>query len=180
MGSKLRAMRKSYRNTLTQVAQAISVTPSYLSKLERDKASASLGTLKKLADYFGVPIVHFFESSQARDDCIVRRGCGRRLHLARPETPGVTVELISPDLDRAMEALITTLKPGAGSKTLYAHAGEEWNFVVKGTLTYYLGDQEFVLQEFDTIYHRSNIPHGFKNSGKGECVYITVVTPPTF
>ena len=78
-----------------------------------------------------------------------------------------------------MEAIIAELEEAATSR-LYKHKGEEIHLVLAGKIEYVVGEKKFVMDEGDTLWHRSDIPHGAKNLGKGKAIYLTVGSPPTF
>lgn len=177
LGNKFRSLRKEKRLTLKDVSRDTGLSVSFLSKLETDKANASLGTFKLLSDYFDKPSTYFFEEIETPYGVVVRKGQGRKLRS--PQT-GFILELLAYDPNTKIEPLLTTLDPGMKSAHLYSHDGEEFNYIIKGKLKYFLGEEVFILEEGDSIYHRSTIQHGFENIGKGECVYITTITPPTF
>ena len=65
-----------------------------------------------------------------------------------------------------MEPHLFTIAPGAGSGDSYAHEGEEFIFVLRGTLDISLEGEEYVLQAGDSFYFESNTPHTWRNSGK--------------
>ncbi|WP_034429688.1 cupin domain-containing protein, partial [Caldisalinibacter kiritimatiensis] len=90
-------------------------------------------------------------------------------------------ELLCPDLNRKIEFLHITLKPGDSStKDLIAHDGEECGIVIKGRLMVKTKLEEYILQEGDSIYLDSTIHHRYINIGTEECVSIWAMTPPSF
>jgi quercetin dioxygenase-like cupin family protein len=71
-------------------------------------------------------------------------------------------ELLSPDMNRQIEFLLVRLAPGeCTSQEKIRHAGEECGLVLKGQLIVRWGDQSFELEEGDSIYFASNIPHRY-------------------
>ncbi len=78
-----------------------------------------------------------------------------------------------------MEAIIAELDVGAQSNK-YHHEGEEFHLVLRGKMQYTVGDEVYLMETGDTLWHPSNIFHRVKNIGKEKAVYLTVSTPPTF
>ena len=74
------------------------------------------------------------------------------------------------------------LEPRATSgEKKYRHFGQEFVYVLKGSLHINLAESSYVLQEGDSIYFESSTPHSFFNpspSKKAEALWID--TPPTF
>ncbi|HAG08773.1 MAG TPA: hypothetical protein DCK87_04315 [Desulfotomaculum sp.] len=69
-------------------------------------------------------------------------------------------------------------EPGNGTG-FYAHEGEELRIMLKGKVKCTVGDKAYELEEGDTLWHKSTIPHAIENIGEGNAVYLTVNAPPT-
>ena len=78
-----------------------------------------------------------------------------------------------------MEANVTHILPSCKTQG-FAHKGNEIKFMVKGELEYHVGDEKFILQEGDMLFHHSTDKHWAVNKSAGEAIFITVSTPPTF
>lgn len=61
LGMRIRNLRKARRQTLKQVSGDIDLSISYLSEIERNITEPSLKTLRKIAGYYKVPVVSFFD-----------------------------------------------------------------------------------------------------------------------
>ena len=55
-----------------------------------------------------------------------------------------------------------TVEPNEKDIYLNAHEGEEFNYVLEGTLLLKIKDKELILNPGDSIYFKSSIPHGMK------------------
>ncbi|WP_226567168.1 helix-turn-helix domain-containing protein [Bacillus stratosphericus] len=75
MGESIRSLRKQKKKTLREVAVAINVTHSYLSRLERGLKKPSMDMIEKLADYFDVHKSYFF----LEDDKIEEMSTGEKI-----------------------------------------------------------------------------------------------------
>jgi quercetin dioxygenase-like cupin family protein len=51
--------------------------------------------------------------------------------------------------------------------------------LLEGTFKVTIGDQEFILQEGDSIYFDSTIPHSWENIGDTEVKFVSALTPPS-
>jgi quercetin dioxygenase-like cupin family protein len=52
---------------------------------------------------------------------------------------------------------------------------EEYVAVEKGRLRVFLGGEEHLLEEGDTVYFEADVTHRFDNAGEGECSYYLVI-----
>jgi len=107
----------------------------------------------------------------------VARGQGRKFTI--PDD-GIVLELLVPDLHRSMEPVLQTVKPGHGSVAPFQHQGEEFVYVISGTLDVTVGETLYKLQAGDCLYLESSVPHRWVNSGEDVSVSLWVSSPPNF
>jgi DNA-binding transcriptional MerR regulator/quercetin dioxygenase-like cupin family protein len=174
MGIRLRQLRLMRHLPLAEVANAIGISVGFLSAIERSPMTASVGTLRKLARYYKLNILDFFEPAQSNPYHVSPEE-RKRLDAG----PGVRMELLAWG-NTVMEPHLFTIAPGAGSGEEYSHEGEEFLFVLRGALDIELGGQSHCLRAGDSFYFESNTPHTWRNSGKTDTVVLWVNTPPTF
>lgn len=59
--------------------------------------------------------------------------------------------------------------------SLNTHKGQEFNFVIKGSLRIKIGEHTEVLNEGDSIYYDSSVPHGMIATNGIECEFLAIV-----
>ena len=59
---------------------------------------------------------------------------------------------------------IVTVEPKPHAHTIYknTHEGQEFNMVLEGTMQLYIGGKTLTLNEGDSIYFDSSVPHGMR------------------
>src|SRR5256885_13301374 len=62
VGERLRLIRTARRCTLREVAERAGLSESFLSQVERGRTSASIASLRRIADGLGVGMADLFES----------------------------------------------------------------------------------------------------------------------
>ncbi len=174
IGKQLRHLRLQRRLSLAQVAEAAGISVGFLSALERSQMSASVGTLRKLAHYYKANILDFFDAADAGNR-IVSPGKRKVLEAG----PGVRMELLAWG-NTVMEPHLFRIASKAGSGESYAHAGEEFLYVLRGALRISVEENEYRLKAGDSFYFESSSPHHWSNPGKTETWVLWVNTPPTF
>ena len=108
LGNRIRARRQDLSLSLRDVAAKTGLTASFLSQMERDLASPSLESLRKVCDALEVPIFYFLAEPLVQDP-VVRRD--QRLKLTLPRS-NLTYQLLSPSLNHKMEPFLVELAPG--------------------------------------------------------------------
>lgn len=177
LGDKIRKKRKDKGLSLSQLAQKINRTPSYLSQIERDLAEPSITSLRQIAEALEAPIFYFL-LDEKRDEPLVKKE--DRKTLLFPDAHQI-YELLSPDLNRKIEMIQGRLKPGASTcdKPL-SHPGEECTLVLQGEMHIQIGEESYHLKEGDTIYYYFAIPHRISSCGKEDLIFLSAITPPAF
>ncbi len=186
LGAKIREQRKARNLTLTEMAEQCDMSPSFLSQIERDKANPSVATLKTIAQVFGVSLGSFFEEEDSTSDrpqpaetlAKVVRADQRKL-LIYPGS-GIRNELLSPDLQRAIQLMWIVMPPGTDTGNFLVHEGEECGIVLQGTVEIWVGDEHHILNAGDAIYHPSSVPHRSRNIGETDVIMVGAITPPSF
>jgi len=164
VGPRLRRLRLKAGYSLSQVAQAVNVSVGFLSALERTQMSASVATLRRLARFYRINILSLFNPRK-----VLEAG------------PGVRMELLSWGNAAMMEPHLFRIAPQAGSGEAYAHEGEEFLYILSGSLEISLDGGEILeLEAGDSFYFESSSEHRWKNPGKKETLVLWINTPPTF
>ena len=175
IGPRLRRLRMQRSLSLGHVARAVGVSIGFLSAIEREQMSASIATLRRLARFYQINILSLFDPSEANPGRV--RPSERKILDAGP---GVRMELLSWG-NTMMEPHLFRIAPSAGSGESYAHEGEEFLYILRGSLEISLADGErLCLEEGDSFYFESSNEHRWKNPGKKEALVLWVNTPPTF
>jgi transcriptional regulator with XRE-family HTH domain len=165
IGSRLRSLRKIQGLSLKQVAEKVGCTPSYLSMVENDKLDPSASRLKKIADALGSTIIQLFSERQR----VAFRGSNLLIEILIRQGP-----------DKKLDARLAIVGPGGGSEGDYSHPGEEFGFVVKGTLELTVDGITEILHEGDTFYFNSTREHRFRNPGGENVEVLWVNHPPSW
>jgi DNA-binding transcriptional MerR regulator/mannose-6-phosphate isomerase-like protein (cupin superfamily) len=174
IGPRLRRLRTERGLSLAQVAKEIGISLGFLSSLERSQMTASVGTLRKLTEFYKTNILDFFDPSESSSRLV---SADKRKVLNAG--PGVRMELLAWG-NTVMEPHLFRIAPQADSGESYTHEGEEFIFVLRGVLHISLEHEQYKLKPGDSFYFESSVPHHWKNPGRSETLVLWVNTPPTF
>ncbi|MDR3149230.1 MAG: cupin domain-containing protein, partial [Oscillospiraceae bacterium] len=73
------------------------------------------------------------------------------------------------------QPLLVTLRSDEDAAALVAHNGQEFNYVVEGTVIITVGDKDIELHKGDSIYFNPQILHGQRRGGDGPATFLTVI-----
>lgn len=178
IGEKIRRLRIANDLTQEELARRTDLTKGYISQLERDLTSPSLATLCEILDVLGETLSGFFEE-KAGQETIVYTGKDRKILAGSTEDCRIEL-LVAASQRRDMEPVLVTLAPGARTPEDRPHHGQEFGFVMDGTLCLTFGRNRYELSAGDCFYFPADKRHSVMNSGHETARILWVVTPPTF
>jgi len=176
----IKKLREEKKISLRALAKQLKISASFLSQVETGKASPSLVTLKNIASALNTTVGNLIGENQkvTNNPVVTEKG---RMHL-NCAFNGINVYLLTtPDPNKQMEPLLLHFDENTDSgDAAYTHFGQEFVFVIKGTLEISLNKATYILKKGDSIYFNSSIPHAFRNIGAEKAEALWVDTPPTF
>jgi transcriptional regulator with XRE-family HTH domain len=175
LGRRIRALRTERGHTLTGLAARVGITRSFLSSVERGVAYPSILVLRTIASALEVPVFLLFTAPES-NGIVVRKEARK---VIQPPGASMAYELVSPDVRRKIEMIIVRLKPGVDGSAM-AHDGEECALVLKGRVVITVGDVDYELNQGDSIYYDSGLPHKARALGDEPAEIVSAITPPNF
>ncbi|MBP1885143.1 cupin domain-containing protein [Sinorhizobium mexicanum] len=184
IGVRIKHARLVRGLSLTELGAEIGVTEGYLSKLENDRSQASMATLHKLATALNTTISELYANiGSAQGSVFVVKSSSRpKLVTGHPRAGNRVVleKLIPSGPGYLMQAAIHVIAPGGGNPEPLSHAGQEFGYVLKGKLELNVDAATVILDEGDSFYFESTLPHWYKNLSDGETRVLWANTPATF
>ena len=163
IGAQLKAARLARRKTLAEVALESGLTKGFLSKLERDQATASVASLMRLCQTLGIPVGSLFHSSTGE---VVRRDAYPPINFGGI---GMAEFLLTPQGERRVQAILSEIEPGGGSgDELYGlPADVEFVYVIEGRLEVTLRDHSSSSRAGDAFTFPPRNEHCFRSVARG-------------
>jgi transcriptional regulator with XRE-family HTH domain len=178
IGHRLRSARTGAGFTLASVARQAGLSESFLSRLERGQAVASIANLIQLAEVLGLGLHELFQSTSApaRTRVAVHRADGRPQDVA---ATGYRFRHLGggAPLDR-LEVFHLVFPRTKGMPATVSHPGQEHCYVLSGEVLFHVDGVAHRLKPGDGILIDSQLPHRAENAGRGQAhVLMTVARP---
>lgn len=173
-GGRIRGLRHKAGKTLQALASEAGISVGFLSQVERNKATPSLGTLAALAAALGVEIDWFIATPQPAD-AVTREGERMRFSIADSSLAYERLDTRLPG--GSLSSLIIHLPPGYASEVT-SHTGEELILVLEGRVRQTLGEAVILLNPGDSLHFAGDTPHSFANIGSGPARLLWTGTTP--
>ncbi len=176
IGAKIRKLRKANSLTLEELASRSELTKGFLSQLERNLTSPSISTLEDILEALGTNLSEFFQEEQ--DDRVV---FGKRDYFV-DEKPDHTISWIVPNAQKnEMEPILLFLPPQGQSMTISNHQGEEFGYVLKGSVQLEMEDgTRHTIRSGETFYINGSQSHRLRNPHAQIAQVLWISTPPVF
>ena len=180
IGEKIRGLRIARGLSIAEAAQRSGIPESTIYSIESHLVSPPLGNLVNLARVFEVPVGDFFGDGGDSPYCIVRssdRKTVSRFNSTDGTSGGYSYESLGQHKkNRHMEPFLVTLTPtGSSQIEPNQHIGEEILFVLEGQVEVRLLDRTEILNQGDSIYYDSTMPHVVLCHGNKPATILAVI-----
>ncbi len=180
IGEKLRRLRLRKKMGLVELGRHTGLSAAMLSKIERGRLFPTLPTLLRIAMVFNVGLEHFF--TDGRHVAAVARKEDRLVFEEKFGGSEVTYRFECLDFnagDRRLNTFYAEFpKTAQGRVRTHEHDGVEFIYLLSGSLTVRIGEEEHNLRKEDAIYFDSSVAHSYRAAGNAPCSAVVVTLAP--
>ena len=163
--------------TQEELADRSELSKGFISQLERNQNTPSIGTLLDIIQCLGTTPAEFFTDEEPEQIVFKNEDFFTKVN----EDKHNIIEWVVPNAQKdSMEPVRLTLKAGGSSDIMQPHSGEEFGYLIKGTVKIYYGGKSHVLHAGESFYLKADKKHYIENPGSRDAVLIWVSTPPSF
>ena len=175
IGNKLKELRVLKGLTQEELADRSELSKGFISQLESNLTSPSITTLMDILQCLGTSIGEFF--NEAPDEQIV---FGKQDYFVKVDTEYKNeIKWIIPNAQKnTMEPIYLTLEAGGSTCPDTPHEGEEFGYILQGTVSIHLGNKTYKAKKGESFYYTADKTHFL--SSKSGAVLIWVSSPPSF
>lgn len=179
LGQRVKSARESRGLTLMDVSQRTDIEVSQLEQIESGDVAPPLGTVIRLAKALEMKMGYFISGEEDKPFTIIRqddRKVVSRYDSKRGKYYGYEYESLAPHKkDRHMEPFLVTLEPAQTEHERSSHDGQEFIYVLEGTMEVRLGEEIHLLKPGEAIYYDSTVPHLVKCHGENRTKILAVL-----
>ncbi len=176
IGGRIKLLRLYYGLTQQELADRCELSKGFISQLESNNTSPSLETLSDIFDALGTSFEEFFAQTGSSAPIVYRS----EDMCEKEDETGKRTWLVSTAQRNSMEPIMYEIAPGAETQVDMPHAGEEFGYVLSGSLVLRVGTQTQKLRRGDAFYFEADKQHNLKNRGKTTATVLWVSSPPNF
>ena len=174
IGKRLAGLRNIMDIAAEKMAEEMKLSVDEYIAYERGERDFSFSFLYNAAGLLGVDVVDIIsgESPKLSTAALVRNGEG--YDIARREAYDYK-HLAFTFRNKKAEPFMVTALPSGDELTLHAHEGQEFNYMVSGSMELHLGSIIYQISEGDSVYFDSSVPHAMKATGNQPAKFIAIV-----
>jgi transcriptional regulator with XRE-family HTH domain len=173
LGRRLHTLRLERGLKLTELGEATGLSHSFLSQVENSLTYPSVSTLWDIAGALDATPAELLAETGGVEPLLVRNGEGRIFHAADHQ-PDAVFRAHS----NTHHLKTATIVGRFNTTSTMRHDGEEFVYVIAGSLEITIGETPFTLAAGDSIVFDCSRPHRYKTIGAGETRIVSVVTQP--
>ena len=177
IGNKIKELRAAKNLTQEELADRAELSKGFISQLERDLTSPSIATLIDILQCLGTTLNDFF--SEQPDEQVVF--CEEDFFEKEDKELHNTIQWIIPNAQKnMMEPIRLTLEPGGSTYRDVPHEGEEFGYVLQGSIKIHVGNKVYTAKKGESFYFTPHSEHYITANHTTGAKLIWVSTPPSF
>lgn len=175
IGAKLKELRVLKGLTQEELADRAELSKGFISQLERDLTSPSIATLMDILQCLGTTIGEFFTEAPEEQIVFSRNDYFEKIDGDLHNT----IKWIIPNAQKnMMEPILLTLEAGGSTYPDNPHEGEEFGYVLQGSISIHLGAKIYKAKKGESFYFAADKKHYL--TSKSGATLIWVSSPPSF
>ena len=173
IGKRLMNLRKNKKLTLKNLANETGLATRYISQVEKGEVIPPVAVLLQLSRALEIDSSILLKEEKARSQKKSTDDYQRR-------TEDYTYETLTPEArHKHLRAFKVFIDPQKEHKKIgYQHEGEEFVYVLSGSVEITVGDHVNKLKKGNSLHFNSGIPHKLRNLGKKRTELIVVLYTP--
>lgn len=175
LAQRIALLRDSMGYTQDEFAERLGIAPDVYREYEISGYDIPVSTLMHIASFCGIGFSELITGNEERLDTfqIVRAGKGKDID----RYAGYHIkDLAFNYAHKIMQPMIVTLDPSEDPADLVQHKGQEFNYVLSGTLILDFADRNIELAAGDCAFFNPELPHGQRCAGDEPVQFLTIVT----
>ena len=174
IAERLRGLRDSLDLSIAQVAEKSGISEADFIRYESGTSDIPISFICQVAQTFGIETTTLIsgEEPHAKAYFITRKGTG----VSVERTRAYKYQALASGFRHAnMEPFEVTVEPNDSPVTLNSHHGQEYDYILEGSLQLHIGGSDLILNEGDSIYFDATYPHGMKALGGQKVKFLAII-----
>lgn len=161
IAERLRGLRDVLELTSEDIARDCDISAEEYRLAETGDFDISVSMLQKIARRYGVALDALMFDEEPKMNAYFLTRSGKGVSIERTKAYKYQ-SLASGFMNRNADPFIVTVEPNDEPIHYNSHSGQEFNFVLEGRMMLSIEGKDLILNEGDSLYFNSKLPHGMK------------------
>ena len=175
IAARIRELRDVYGYTSAEVAKDLGLSVEVYESYENEGNDIPISVLYHLAGKYDVDLTEILTGRTPRLDTFTVVPAGKGVKIDRYKEYHIR-SLANNFRDKIMEPMLVTLDPEANEPPLVTHGGQEFNYVIEGSVLFLFENKRLLLNVGDCVYFDPTHPHGQMAANGEKAAFLTVIT----
>jgi mannose-6-phosphate isomerase-like protein (cupin superfamily) len=176
IAERIKGLRELYDTPIETLAAELGIDITVLQQYESGTVDIPVGFLHSVAQRYGVEFSTLLsgENPKLHVYCVVRKDKGLIVDRRKQYQ---YEELAANFVHKKAEPFIVRIKSEQGETPMEfnSHPGQEFNYVLEGTMRIIIDNHEVILNEGDSIYYDSGYKHAMKAATQQPVKFLAIV-----
>jgi len=176
IAERIKELREISHVSAEHLANELGISPDLLLQYESGTVDIPVGLLFKAAHKFGIELSAILsgENPKLHVYCVVRKDKGVSVDRRKQYK---YESLASNFINKKAEPFIVRIAPNPETAPMEfnSHPGQEFNYVIEGTMKIIIDNHEVILNEGDSIYYDSGCKHAMKAMNNSTVKMLAIV-----
>ncbi|ADP77216.1 transcriptional regulator [Methanothermus fervidus DSM 2088] len=174
IGLRIKELRKLSNISAKEMSKFLGIPVELYKKYENGEEDIPVSLLFEVAQKLNVDMGLLLTGKETRMHIFTVTRKGKGVKVKRREDYEYE-SLAEKFIHKKAEPFIVTVKPGKGKPKMNSHPGQEFDYVLKGTLKVYIHNHEIILNEGDSIFFDSSYKHAMEAVGDKEAKFLAII-----
>ncbi|MDR3251335.1 MAG: cupin domain-containing protein [Tannerella sp.] len=176
IAERLKGLRDVLEISVGEVAEVCKISPDEYLKIESGTVDISVSILHRISQAYEVELttLMFGDEPKMSSYFVTRKSKG----ISVERTKAYKYQSLAAGFSkRKADPFMVTVHPKPDSESVYlnTHTGQEYNYVICGRMLLQINGKEIILEEGDSIYFNSELPHGMKALDGKEVKFLAII-----
>lgn len=175
IAERIRELRSISEESVSDVAGGCGIAEDEYTLFESGEYDIPVGALHSIARHFGIELTTLLTGEDPHLHSLSLTRSGKGVAVNR-RVPYKYLSLAHGFANRKAEPFYVSVKPETADSEpeLNTHPGQEFNYMLNGSIKFFYDGREYVLSEGDSVFYDSNKPHGMQAVG-GAADFLSVI-----
>lgn len=163
IAERLRGLREVLELTAEDIARDCEISAEEYLRAETGDHDISVSMLQKIARKYSISLDALMFGEEPKMSSYFLTRAGKGISIERTKAYKYQ-SLAAGFMNRHSDPFIVTVEPKPDSEPIHynSHNGQEFNYVLEGRMLLSINGKDLILNEGDSLYFNSKLPHGMK------------------